>query len=163
MASNALAAGGASKPESALGTHLPQHRGHIEAQMRAVQDWNASCVRAEFSPRLAPKSWSDEARLPWMRGRSLDFGGGACELVGPAANSRDILINQHALSRVPGVPRSSNPSTVPKRLTVYDIDCRSRTRAAAASFTHPSVSISRSIDGKTDRVPTGAEMFGAPS
>eukprot|EP00965_Chrysotila_dentata_P180140 5948310-Pleurochrysis_carterae.AAC.1 len=41
----------------------------VTSQLARVAKWNAAQVRGECAPRPAAKAWSDQARLPWCRGR----------------------------------------------------------------------------------------------
>ena len=50
----------------------------------------------DSSGRPRARSWSDEARLPWLRGRKLLFTGGSCELLGAGGPALETRLHKAA-------------------------------------------------------------------
>ena len=87
---------GVPRPVSALATYMPEHRRGVEAQWERVRGWSAKCVGGDSSGRPQSRSWSDEARLPWLRGRRLLFTGDRCELLGAGGPALDTRMHKAA-------------------------------------------------------------------
>ena len=88
---------GVPRPANMLDTYSPQAREEVQAQLAAVEKWNAVRVRGVASPRPNHKSWSDEARLPWFRGRVLWERDGRCELIDTRLPATRVRMHREAV------------------------------------------------------------------
>ena len=88
---------GVPRPGNMLDTYSPQDREEVRAQLTAVEKWNATRVCGINSPRPIHKSWSDDARLPWFRGRVLWERDGRCELIDTRLPATRVRMHREAV------------------------------------------------------------------
>jgi hypothetical protein len=84
---------GVPRPRSAAETYRPEWRGPIAAKLDELAAWTAKRT-AEGRPKAA--AWSDEARLPWLRGRIMSFADGECALLGAGGPAAEGMMDKAA-------------------------------------------------------------------
>eukprot|EP00965_Chrysotila_dentata_P156352 5165242-Pleurochrysis_carterae.AAC.1 len=92
---------GVPMPAAAIDTYADPAA--INNQLARVARWSAAQIKGDDAPRPAAKAWSDQARLPWCRGRVFDFASRAAPFVAEERGDRGGD-EWYAAVRGPAVP-----------------------------------------------------------
>ena len=112
---------GVPRPSGMLDTYAPQARDEIRTQLESVERWNATRVSGACAPRPVHKSWSDNARLPWFRGRLLWERDGRCDVLdGRLPATRVRMHREAALWMLRDFPHRQLVSFLVHGVTLHD-------------------------------------------
>ena len=85
------------RPTSVLDTFMPQHGKQLATHMSEVEAYNTQRVDGGRTRRPEPKSWSDEARYPWLQRKAMRFKGAECELLGAGGPALETRLHKEAM------------------------------------------------------------------